>query len=538
MATYLRPADPRRSALRVHNQLLYGKSRRRGPLLAGAGLLAVVAILGALAAYFATARVTLPAGGGKIVRVTVTGATADLIPVRLSGDPAITPTVKIPAGERVTVRATIRRPGWISWLSGSTEHLKLTLTTPVARPAGDFFTLRARQPLRVRFTRAVSAIAYGRPGHMHRETLAHPEQTVAIPHSGLAGTVDIAGVPRAWESARAELVSWFPAGSAASAVASPAPGATITPHTTLHLTFSKPLSSVLHGHLPLVSPAGAGRWRVTSSHSIEFVPGGYGYGLGAHVTVALPSAVRLLGGHAGASTVGAWNVPTGSTLRLQQLLSQLGYLPFKVSGVSVADNPLAQEQAAIHPPSATLSWKYPNVPSRLRALWAPGAYGVMTRGAVMAFENDHGMSADGVDGAAVWKALITAADAGQVSHFGYTFVQVSEGSPETESTWHSGRTVVSGLVNTGIAAAPTATGVYPVFEHLPVTTMTGVNPDGTPYSDPGIQWTSYFNGGDALHEFPRGGYGYPQSLGCVEMPLGEAAAVYPYTPIGTLVDVY
>ena len=48
---------------------------------------------------------------------------------------------------------------------------------------------------------------------------------------------------------------------------------------------------------------------------------------------------------------------------------------------------------------------------------------------------------------------------------------------------------------------------------------------------------SYFNGGDALHEYPRGGYGYPQSLGCVEMPLSEAASVYPYTPIGTLVDV-
>ena len=32
-------------------------------------------------------------------------------------------------------------------------------------------------------------------------------------------------------------------------------------------------------------------------------------------------------------------------------------------------------------------------------------------------------------------------------------------------------------------------------------------------------------------------YGTPQSLGCVEMPLEEAASVYPYTPIGTLVSV-
>ena len=48
---------------------------------------------------------------------------------------------------------------------------------------------------------------------------------------------------------------------------------------------------------------------------------------------------------------------------------------------------------------------------------------------------------------------------------------------------------------------------------------------------------SYFNGGDALHGFTRAQYGSPQSLGCVEMPYSVAAEVYPYTPIGTLVDV-
>jgi lipoprotein-anchoring transpeptidase ErfK/SrfK len=48
---------------------------------------------------------------------------------------------------------------------------------------------------------------------------------------------------------------------------------------------------------------------------------------------------------------------------------------------------------------------------------------------------------------------------------------------------------------------------------------------------------SYFNGGDALHGFPRPGYGYPQSDGCVEMPISNAASVFPLTPIGTLVTV-
>lgn len=161
----------------------------------------------------------------------------------------------------------------------------------------------------------------------------------------------------------------------------------------------------------------------------------------------------------------------------------------------------------------------------------------MTRGALMAFESDHGLTADGIAGAAVWKALIAAVVAGHRSSFGYSFVSVSVSSQSLD-LWHNGRTVIGGTpVNTGIASAPTATGTYPVYEHLPVTTMSGTNPDGSHYSDPGIPDVSYFNGGDALHGFTRAQYGSPQSLGCVEMPYSVAAQVYPYTPIGTLVHV-
>jgi peptidoglycan hydrolase-like protein with peptidoglycan-binding domain len=551
--SYLRPAGySERSALAQHRRFVGApRSRRpRGPRIAAVLLLTVAILLGALAVVLlrssaalrqdsvALARVQMPLGGARIEQVTVTGPRANLIPVRVSGD-RIFPTVRIPSHERLTVRVSVVRPGWLAWLSGRRKRLELSILTPSAHPRASFQTLRAHEPLRVAFTQPVQMVAYGPPGRLVRHILASPQASVVIAHQGGAGTVMVAGAPRAWESAQAVSVSWFPAGAATTAVANPAPGGAIGAHTRIQLTFSKPVRSVLGNRLPPVTPAGSGSWRALGAHTLQFVPNAYGYGLGAHVTVALPGAVRLLGGRAGTATIGSWSVPAGSTTRLQQLLSQLGYLPFDVhyAGAPVAGTIAAQEHAAIHTPAGSFSWAYPNVPSQLRALWAPGQYGVMTRGAVMMFENDHGMTADGVAGPAVWKALLTAADQNQRSSFGYTFVMVSEGSPETESTWHSGHTVASGLVNTGIPAAPTATGVYPVFEHLPVTTMSGVNPDGTPYHDPGIRWVSYFNGGDALHEFPRAGYGYPQSLGCVEMPMAEAAAVYPYTPIGALVDV-
>jgi hypothetical protein len=278
---------------------------------------------------------------------------------------------------------------------------------------------------------------------------------------------------------------------------------------------------------------------VVNTHTISFQPQGYGYGLGARVTIALPAGVQLVGAaSSGSDPTGTWWVPPGSALRLQELLANLSYLPLAFSAAVTVPNTVAgQEAAAVAPPRGSFSWRYGNVPSPLRSMWQPGTSGVMTRGAVMAFEDAHGMTPDGVAGPQVWKALIAATLAGRTSGFGYSFVVVSEGSPEQLRLWHNGHTVLTAPVNTGIPAAPTALGVYPVYVRFVTTTMSGTNPDGSHYSDPGIPWVSYFNGGDALHGFIRPGYGYPQSLGCVEMQIPTAGRVWPYTPIGTLVDV-
>jgi peptidoglycan hydrolase-like protein with peptidoglycan-binding domain len=511
-------------------------------------LIAAVAAFAVLATSKATlvsdkdalARVNMPLGGGKVTSVAAfTDPTNQRVPVVLRGN-RIWPQGRLPVGEAISIVVEIRRPGWVSWLTGATTRLHLTVTTPTAKLTHNYLTLSRSAPLRIHFDHAVSVIFYGaRRSHLTKRVLPAPTSVVTLQRTAVAGSIWVSAVPLSWETAVPHVISWFPAGSGASAVSSPAPGSTIRPHTPIVLTFSKPWAQVLGHSKPPISPATQGTWREISSHALVFRPQGYGYGLGTTVKVELPSAVRLVGGaNPRASEVGTWKVPPGSTARLQQLLADLGYLPLKFSGNTVARTERAQETAAVKPPSGTFSWRYPNTPSMLRNLWKPGASGVMTKGAVMAFENDHGLTTDGTAGPAVWKALIAAELAGHRSSFGYTFVMVSEGSPESESTWHNGRTVVSGAVNTGIPAAPTAQGVFPVFLHASSVTMSGTNPDGSHYSDPGVPYVSYFNGGDALHGFIRSSYGSPQSLGCVEMPYSEAAAVYPYTPIGTLVDVY
>jgi peptidoglycan hydrolase-like protein with peptidoglycan-binding domain len=262
------------------------------------------------------------------------------------------------------------------------------------------------------------------------------------------------------------------------------------------------------------------------SHRLTFTPTGLGFGLGGIVRVRVPGGSL------------AWRVAGGSTLRLQEILARLGYLPvrWRMPGGSPS-TPAAEVAAAASAPHGTFSWRFSGTPASLKTLWKPGSWNVVTQGAVMRFENVHGMATDGVAGPQVWRALMHDDMAGRRSDAGYNYVFVHESIPQSLSLWHNGRVILTSPGNTGIAEAPTAQGTWPVFEHIPVGTMSGTNPDGTHYNDPGIRWISYFHGGDALHAFPRASFGTPQSLGCVELPDAAAAQVWPYTPIGTLVTI-
>jgi hypothetical protein len=155
----------------------------------------------------------------------------------------------------------------------------------------------------------------------------------------------------------------------------------------------------------------------------------------------------------------------------------------------------------------------------------------------MAFEHDHHLAVDGLAGPTVWSALLGDEIQGKTNTFGYSYVLVHRTVPQNLVLWHDGKIVLHTLVNTGVPGAPTPYGTHAVFEHIPSGTMSGTNPDGSHYRDPGIPWISYFFGGEAIHGFNRGSYGFPQSVGCVETPIPVAGKIWPYTPIGTLVTI-
>ena len=285
--------------------------------------------------------------------------------------------------------------------------------------------------------------------------------------------------------------------------------------------------------LPQLSPATTGTWRRSGDVAI-FTPT-KGYAAGTRVTVT----VTGLGDSRDRSESSSFKTAPYSTLRLQEILAQLGYLPLTWTPTNDAAAPGAnaatQLSAAYMPPAGTFQWEQ-GYPSQLRSFWSQGTANTLDRGAIYGFEADHGLPVDGVAGTTVWRDLLTAAAKDQRNTHGYSYAIASQHVPETLTIWHNGHVVFSSPANTGISIDPTPIGTFPVYEKLPFQVMTGTNPDGSHYADP-VSWVSYFSGGSAVHYISRGIYGFPQSLGCVELPYTAAKEAYPYLPYGTLVTV-
>ncbi|HVX21729.1 MAG TPA: L,D-transpeptidase [Acidimicrobiales bacterium] len=284
------------------------------------------------------------------------------------------------------------------------------------------------------------------------------------------------------------------------------------------------------GNLTLVKPVvamaattdGQGYWMVAADGGIfAFGDAGFaGSGVGGSLTApAVGMAARPGGYWIAFGQTADWSTPLGQ----EQLLAGLNYLPLNWS-------PLG------------FQWKWANNPPQLTALWQTGQYNTILKGAIWAFQAVAGIPQNGQISSQEIGALLTAANS-PASHqnpngYTYSLAQEHKGrpTPETLTVWHTGAVIQTTNANTGIASTPTALGTYPVYIRYRNQIMTGTNPDGSPYADP-VQYVSYFTQGDAIHYMPRGTYGYPQSLGCIEIPIGPAANIWQYTYLGSLVTV-
>jgi peptidoglycan hydrolase-like protein with peptidoglycan-binding domain len=329
---------------------------------------------------------------------------------------------------------------------------------------------------------------------------------------------------------------------------------------------------------PTLSPAIAGTW-TTHGDSELFTPASTldpcaGY------TLTIPAASTAVAHSplAKQRTV-ALSVQCPSVKGLQQTLARLGYLPYGAHSSSRArafEAEVAEARATAATANAATtghaasgasdtttaaqasaaSYTPAHVARRVAAIdvfdpspEAPDAhvsdappleYGQLnetTKGALMVFQSEHEIEPTGTPEATTWKALLRAAEKHERDPSPYTFVTVTESLPETLEVHRDGHVVFSTPANTGVPGAETAQGIFPIYSRFVSTTMTGTDVDGTKYTVPDVPWVNYFNGGDAVHGYPRASYGFPQSNGCVELPIEAAAQVYPMLKIGDIVEV-
>ena len=359
---------------------------------------------------------------------------------------------------------------------------------------------------------------------------------------GVAKTVGNAGRPSPPAASRQQSTSTITASAPELSVASMSPvsGATaVSGSTSIILRFSSKLA--LTSPTPTITPPSAGSWTI-SGETMSFAPASGFMPLSA-VAVSIPGGVSGVRGSKGQrlplAVTDHFRVRNGSIERLQQMLATLSYSPLSwtPSGSPIAPTDTgALISAMFTPPAGSYSWMSPGWPAQLKALWVEGSNNIFTRGLIMSFQADHNLPTTGRVGASLWDSLLGAVQSGTLNTGGYNYALANKAAPQSLTIFHDGVVVLKSPANTGISGSPTPDGTFPVYTRLRQQVMHGTNPNGQKYADL-VQYIAYFHGNDAVHYMDRADYGIPQSLGCIELPLADAAKAWPYLAYGTLVSV-
>jgi lipoprotein-anchoring transpeptidase ErfK/SrfK len=90
------------------------------------------------------------------------------------------------------------------------------------------------------------------------------------------------------------------------------------------------------------------------------------------------------------------------------------------------------------------------------------------------------------------------------------------------------------VVSTGIARYPTPPGSFRIYAKYPSVTMSGPG-----YYLTGVPHTMFFYRGYALHgTYWHSKFGQPMSHGCINLTKADAAWLYSWAPVGTLVKIH
>lgn len=107
------------------------------------------------------------------------------------------------------------------------------------------------------------------------------------------------------------------------------------------------------------------------------------------------------------------------------------------------------------------------------------------------------------------------------------------------TAYEDGEVVMTSLTGTGVRGAETPTGTYMVVGRYETLRMRGVNPSGTYYDIPDVPWVLHYWGDYTIHgSYWRSSFGFPQSNGCVSLPVPFSRELFYWAPIGTRIVIH
>lgn len=197
------------------------------------------------------------------------------------------------------------------------------------------------------------------------------------------------------------------------------------------------------------------------------------------------------------------------------LLAKMNYLPYQIVYYNQFNN------------EALLYWNSKHIPVQLLNLAIINSHNIMYKSAIYHFEKEYKIPHKLYSPQTMYTYLYQA----YINHFTakkpFVWIYVNQKIPEKLTLYEDGKIVFKSPVNTGVRDT-TVSGnflIYARFKHIG---MHGYFP-GTHiyYNDPYVPWVNFFYKGEAIHGFPRRHYGYPQSAGCIELPVNKAKKLYP-----------
>ena len=104
--------------------------------------------------------------------------------------------------------------------------------------------------------------------------------------------------------------------------------------------------------------------------------------------------------------------------------------------------------------------------------------------------------------------------------------------------YENGQEVFSTYISSGLPDTPTVVGQFRIYLRYETQHMTGYHL-GYDYSLPNVPYVQYFHGNYGLHgAYWHENFGNPMSHGCVNLDESDAAWLYNFADIGTLVNVH